>query len=219
MFRERTSSRLKRRAPMGWLSLCGTPSHSLPRSGFEKTPLGTLKNFFRFVKAKPDNLVGVSCRDFVPPEKAKPFQVVQAGGIVESPRAFGRCLPPCTKAQNTTEGTAHGIHRSAPENQRLRHTGFFALPLKVCCPSAKKVFGSTPFSKGVAGLQGGSPAKSIKTGFRAGSPARTLGCRAGSPAKRTGLKSKKDILEKRKRRGGEELLTVRRNPSVQSQED
>ena len=118
-----------------------------------------------------------------------------------------------------TEGTAHGIHRSAPENQRLRHTGFFALPLKVCCPSAKKVFGSTPFSKGVAGLQGGSPAKSIKTGFRAGSPARTLGCRAGSPAKRTGLKSKKDILEKRKRRGGEELLTVRRNPSVQSQED
>ena len=36
--------------------LCGTPSHSLPRSVFEKAPLGTLKNFFRFVQAKPDNL-------------------------------------------------------------------------------------------------------------------------------------------------------------------
>ena len=74
VFRERTSSRLKRRTPLGWLSLsfCGTPSHALPRSVFEKTPLGTLKNFFRFVKAKPDNLVGVSCRDFVPPEKAHP---------------------------------------------------------------------------------------------------------------------------------------------------
>ena len=46
----------------------------------------------------------------------------------ESPRVFGGCLPPCTKAQNTTEGTAHGIHRSVPENQRIRHSGFFALP-------------------------------------------------------------------------------------------
>ena len=71
---------------------------------FEKTPLGSLKNFFRFLKAKPDNLVGVSCRDFVPPEKAWPFQVVQEGGIAENPRAFGRCLPPCTKAQNTHRG-------------------------------------------------------------------------------------------------------------------
>ena len=34
----------------------GTLSHSLPRVVFEKTPLGTLKNFFRFVKAKPDGL-------------------------------------------------------------------------------------------------------------------------------------------------------------------
>ena len=82
----------------------GTLSHSLPRSVFEKTPLGSLKNFFRFLKAKPDNLVGVSCRDFVPPEKAWPFQVVQVGGIAENPRAFGRCLPPCTRAQNTHRG-------------------------------------------------------------------------------------------------------------------
>ena len=32
---------------------CPTPCHGRV---FEKTPLGTLKNFFRFVKAKPDGL-------------------------------------------------------------------------------------------------------------------------------------------------------------------
>ena len=57
VFLERTLSRLKRRDPMAdLLSLCGTLSHALPRSVFEKTPLGTLKNFFWSVKAKPDNL-------------------------------------------------------------------------------------------------------------------------------------------------------------------
>ena len=58
---------------------------------FEKTPLGSLKNFFRFLKAKPDNLVGVSCRDFVPPEKACP--VAQA-----FPLFVGRCPTPCQGA-------------------------------------------------------------------------------------------------------------------------
>ena len=132
--------------------------------------------------------VGVSCRDFVPPEKAWPFQVVQAGGIVENPRAFGR-MPPTmhesTKhpqrgrrtesidrfpeingsgvpdslpfhkkyvarpqksfridpffkrgrrvagrgpARSVREGAAYGIHRPASENQRLRHSGFYAFP-------------------------------------------------------------------------------------------
>ena len=59
-------------------------------------------------------------------------------------------------------GATTGAHRPAPENQRFRHSGFLTLPLKVCCLSAEKVFGSTPFSKGVAGLQGGSPAKSAE---------------------------------------------------------
>ena len=52
--------------------------------------------------------VGVSCRDFVPPEKAWPFQVVQAGGIVENPRAFGR-MPPT-------------MHESTKHPQRGRRT-------------------------------------------------------------------------------------------------
>ena len=59
-----------------------------------------------------------------------------------------------------TEGTANNIHRPAPKNQQLRYSGFLTLPLKVCCLSAEKVFGSTPFSKGVAGCRAGSPAKS-----------------------------------------------------------
>ena len=32
------------------------------------------------------------------------IQVVQAGSIAENLKAFGRCLPPCTKAQNTHRG-------------------------------------------------------------------------------------------------------------------
>ena len=163
---------------------CPTPCQG---SVFEKTPLGTLKNFFRFVKAKPDNLVGVSCRDFVPPEKAHPDGLAR-------PLLVGRCPTPCqgsvfektplgtlknffrcvkAKPNNLlvfragtssrlkrlslfrscrreaspktqglsedashharehktpTEGTATGIHRPVPENQRFRHSGFFALP-------------------------------------------------------------------------------------------
>ena len=79
-----------------------------------------------------------------------------------------------------TEGTANGIHRPAPKNQPLRYSGFLTLPLKVCCLSAEKVFGSTPFSKGVAGCRAGNPAKRI--GCRAGALQREPGCGAGHPA-------------------------------------
>ena len=74
---------------------------------FEKTPLGTLKNFFRFLKAKPDNLVGVSCRDFVPPEKACP--VAQA-----FPLFVGRCPTPCQGRvfEKTPLGTLKNFFRS-----------------------------------------------------------------------------------------------------------
>ena len=119
-------------------------------------------------KGEAGRSVGVSCRDFVPPEKAWPFQVVQVGGIAENPRAFGRCLPPAREHKTPTEGTATGIHRPAPENQRFRHSGFYTFQLKICCPPADKVFGSTPFSKGVAGCRAGSPAKS--DGIQGGEP-------------------------------------------------
>ena len=58
-----------------------------------------------------------------------------------------------------TEGTATGIHRSVPGNPLFRHSKFFPFPRKGCCPPTEKVFGSIPFSKGVAGLQGGEPCK------------------------------------------------------------
>ena len=70
------------------------------------------------------------------------------------------------KHKTPTEGTANDIHRPAPKNQQLRYFGFLTLPLKVCCLSAEKVFGSTPFEKGVAGLQGGEPCKENRLGFR-----------------------------------------------------
>ena len=74
VFRERDFVPPERAHPADWLALsfCGTPSHSLPRGVFEKTPLGTPKNFFKCVKAKPDCLSVFRERDFVPPERAHP---------------------------------------------------------------------------------------------------------------------------------------------------
>ena len=76
----------------------------------------------------------------------------------------GRRVQGGNPAKIVRKGATTGAHRPAPENQRFRHSGFLTLPLKVCCLSAEKVFGSTPFSKGVAGVQGGSPAKSVRKG-------------------------------------------------------
>ena len=70
------------------------------------------------------------------------------------------------KHKTPTEGTAYGVHRSVPENQRFRHPVFFVFQLKICRPSTEKVFGSTPFSKGVAGLQGGKPCKENRVAGR-----------------------------------------------------
>ena len=81
-----------------------------------------------------------------------------------------------------TEGTAHGIHRSVSQNQRFRHSGFFTLSLKGCCLSAEKVFGSTPFSKGVAGCRAGSPAK--RTGLQGRVPCKECRTARREPSKK-----------------------------------
>ena len=86
----------------------------------------------------------------------------------ESPWVFDDASHHAREHKTPTEGTAHGIHRPASKNLRFRHPGFFVFQLKICCPSAKKVFGSTPFSKGVAGCRAGSPAKSAKAGVALG---------------------------------------------------
>ena len=129
VFRERTLSRLKRRTSLtGFPSLCGTLSHTLPRSVFEKTPLGTLKNFFRCVKAKPNNLsvfrAGTSSR-------LKRLSLFRSCRREASPKTQGLSEDASHHAREhktPTEGTATGIHRPVPENQRFRHSGFFALP-------------------------------------------------------------------------------------------
>ena len=81
------------------------------------------------------------------------------------------------KHKTPTEGTAYGVHRSVPENQRFRHPVFFVFQLKICRPSTEKVFGSPPFSKGGAGLQGGKPCKEPGAGREA---LQRAGCRAGA---------------------------------------
>ena len=97
----------------GYDTLVGERGESL--SGGQRQRIAIARAFLKNAPWNPQKLfsvregeaglsVGVSCRDLVPPEKAKPFQVVQVGGIAENPRAFGRCLPPCTKAQNTHRG-------------------------------------------------------------------------------------------------------------------
>ena len=91
-FRERTLSRLKRRTSLTGFSFpvgrCPTPCQGCV---FEKTPLGTLKYFFRFVKAKPDGLWAFRERTLSPPEKACP------DGLVRPP-FVGRCPTPCQGA-------------------------------------------------------------------------------------------------------------------------
>ena len=141
---------------------CPTPCQGCV---FEKAPLGTLKNFFKCVKAKPSPLwvfragtlsrlkrLGLfrSCRR----EASSKIQ-----GLSEDASHHAR------KHKTPTEGTAHGVHRSVSQNQRFRHSGFFALPQKVCCPSADKVFGSTPFEKGVARCRAGI-SKTVQPFFR-----------------------------------------------------
>ena len=133
----------------------GTLSHSLPRSVFEKTPLGTPKNFFRFVKAKPDGLsvfrAGTSSR-------LKRLGLFRSCRREASPKTQGLSEDAshhARKHKTPTEGTAHGVHRSVSQNQRFRHSGFFALPLKVCCPSAKKFSDRPLFQKGPPGCRAG----------------------------------------------------------------
>ena len=88
-------------------------------------------------------------------------------------------------AKSAKAGVALGVHRLVPENLRLRHSGFYTFQLKICCPPADKVFGSTPFSKGVAGCRAGSPAKS--DGIQGGVLQGRLDCQAGALRRAPGI--------------------------------
>ena len=68
---------------------CPTPCQG---AFLKNRPLEPPKTFWGH-KGKARRSVSVSCRDFVPPEKAWPFQVVQVGGIFRKPKGF-RKMPP-----------------------------------------------------------------------------------------------------------------------------
>ena len=126
VFRAETLSRLKRRTLPNRLefSLCGTLSHALPRSVFEKTPLGTPKNFFRCVTAKPDGLWAFRAGTSSRLKRPSLFRSCRREASSESPWVFDDASHHARKHKTPTEGTAHGIHRPAPKNLRLRHSGF-----------------------------------------------------------------------------------------------
>ena len=153
-------------------------------SVFEKTPLGTPKNFFRGVKAKPDDLSVFRAGTL---SRLKRLGLFRSCRWEASPKTQGLSEDASHHAREhktPTEGTAHGVHRSVSQNQRFRHSGFFALSLKVCCPSAKKFSDRPLFQKGSPGCRAGSPAKS--DGVQGGSPARKAGLPGGGSAKSAG---------------------------------
>ena len=121
----------------------------------KKRTLGTLKNFFRCVKAKPDCLLVFRAGTSSRLKRLGLFRSCRREASSKTQRLSGDASHHARKHKTPTEGAAHGVHRSVPENQWLRHSGFFALPLKVCCPSAKKFSDRPLFQKGSPGCRAG----------------------------------------------------------------
>ena len=169
VFRAGILSRLKRRAPMHWLALsfCGTLSHTLPRSVFEKPPLGTPKNFFRFVKAKPDGLSVFRAGTWSRLKRLGLFRSCRREASSKTQGLSEDASHHAREHKTPTEGTAHGTHRPAPKNQRFRHSGFFAPPKKYVARPQKKFSDRPLFQKGSPGA-GRSPAKGV--GIQGGKP-------------------------------------------------
>ena len=181
MFRAGTSSRLKRRALSDRLSNSLWDSVPLPAKGaFLKNAPWNPQKLFRFVKAKPDGLwvfrAGTSSRL----KRLGLFRSCRREASSKTQGLSEDASHHAREHKTPTEGTAHGIHRSVSQNQRFRHSGFFTLSLKGCCLSAEKVFGSTPFSKGVAGCRAGALQETLGVG---GVLQRVSGYRVGSSAK------------------------------------
>ena len=110
------------------LSFCGTLSHSLPRSVFEKTPLGTPKNFFRGVKAKPDGLSVFRARTSSRLKRLSLFRSCRWEASSKTQGLSEDASHHAREHKTPTEGTATGVHRSVPGNPLFRHSGFYAFP-------------------------------------------------------------------------------------------
>ena len=97
-----------------------------------------------------------------------------------------------------TEGTAHGIHRPAPENQRFRHSGFFAPPKKYVARPQKKFSDRPLFQKGSPGTGREALQETPGAGQEPCKERPERGCRMGSPAKE---KNSCERMDKRRRHG------------------
>ena len=134
----------------------GTLSHSLPRSVFEKTPLGTLKNFFRGVKAKPDGLsvfrAGTSSR-------LKRLGLFRSCRWEASPKTQGLSEDASHHAREhktPTEGTATGIHRPAPKINSSGIPDSSPFHKKYVARPQKKFSDRPLFQKGSPGCRAGA---------------------------------------------------------------
>ena len=124
-------------------------------------------------KGEAGRSVGVSCRDFVPLEKAKPFQVVQLGGIVEKPKGF-RKMPP-TMHESTKHPQRGRRPVSIDQFPKINGSGIpDSLPFhKKYVARPQKSFRIDPFFKRGRRGAGRGPAK--RTGCRAGTLRKELG--------------------------------------------
>ena len=129
VFRAETLSRLKRRIPMvacpPFVGRCPTPCQGRV---FQKTPLGTLKNFFKCVKAKPDGLLVFRAGTL---SRLKRLSLFRSCRREASPKTQGLSEDASHHAREhktPTEGTATGVHRLVPQNQWFRHSGFYVFP-------------------------------------------------------------------------------------------
>ena len=192
MFRERTLSRLKRRAPLGRLALLLWDAVPHPAKGafLKKRPLEPSKTFFRGVKAKPDGL-----------------SVFRAGTLSRLKR---REASP--KTQGLSEDASHHA-RSTKHPQRGRRT----VPIdrfpkingsgipdsssfhKKYVARPQKKFSDRPlFPKGSPGTGREALQETPGAGQKPCKKRPERGCRMGSPAKE---KNSCERMDKRRRHG------------------
>ncbi len=161
VFRAGTSSRLKGRTPLTGLpspfvGRCPTPCQGCV---FEKTPLGTLKNFFRFVKAKPDGLLVFRAGTLSRLKRLGLFRSCRREASSKTQGLSEDASRHAREHKTPTEGTAPESIDRFPEINGSGIPGSLPFHEKYVA-IRKKVFGSTPFSKGVAGCRAGNSAKS-----------------------------------------------------------
>ena len=148
---------------------CGTPSHSLPRSIFSKTPLGTPKNFFKCVKAKPDDLLVFRAGTL---SRLKRLGLFRSCRREASPKTQGLSEVPPTMHESTKHPQRGRRTVSIDRHLKINGSGIpGSSPLqKSMLPAHRKSFRIDPFFKRGRRVQGGVLQR--VSGYRVGSPAK-----------------------------------------------